>query len=542
MSLTLADLPGAGAPAALNSAVVEGGITHFRHTLALTLPTGGMAQGLVVDDTCQFDVTFAPREFNALAAGAAEPASLAGGGPGLMLRLPVARPITRILLTNTQAGDGVSVFRFDGNNVTEDPVATAPHIAGQGAAIGITDRQLVLRRSRGGNQVSLSPDDIAAVYVQAVPAAPRLAFRLLPDDAEGKQALPPAVDAQGAPTLPLTDHAGPRLAAALTTQVARFQAARLAAGQPALPASLGIELIFTADSPCLVTVSALSIGAVLERRGFGNGEAKQVLRFAGGSRDTQQVQLAMPPGITALAASLHLSHSAAGAPATLRLAPAPEATMPALGNQGLRVGAGRLAAGALSIAEARVATGVEVALGGLSDTGQAIIGLWQEASGWPATLLAETAPLAIAPGRPAPRRLAFAVPLALPAGRCWLSLRAVAGDLIMALSPDPNGSLAESDGQGWAGVKGGQGFGPTARLLAPMPATAPSATVPDTLLGLRLGNAVLLAKNAGQEQVVDLTAALNQAGASPVLEISSAIAGMITLQPLLLRYRLHTPA
>ncbi|WP_131829766.1 hypothetical protein, partial [Teichococcus deserti] len=355
MRLQRAQLPGAATAQPLDTAVTVNGVTRFERRFRLDFPTGAGAQGFFLSDDSVLDLTFSAREFEAKGTGPA-PVALASEGPGLVLRLSTARPILRIRLGATQAGDTLRGFRFDGSNVSEDPVVEAA-LGANGATLNLTDARLVLRRRRAGSDFALVPGDIAGVTLRAEVALPQLACRILGDPA-GPQLL-----ATGA-SLPVSGGFGPALRDTLN-----ILAARHAAGRASLPNPLSVELICSADHPCQVAIGALDLGIALERRGFVEGSEKQVLRFPGGRLQAQQVSIAFPAGMVPQQARLSIQHSGAARPgaAARQAAPGAPELPAASGGAALRIPAGGQGAVRLLLPEPRVVTGLFVliaALGG----------------------------------------------------------------------------------------------------------------------------------------------------------------------------------
>ena len=340
-----------------------------------------MAQRMQVLPDTVLGVTFAAREFDATAAGMPEAAQLTSGPDGLVLRLPVARQIARIRLGSVQQGDRVAVFRFDGRAVSDDPVAVGDH-TNNGAVLSVTDAQLILRRRRGGADQALAPGDVADVIVGVSPALPRLSFAIV-DDPEGEVALPPETDNTGTPVFPNSAAWGPRLAQALTAQLARF-----ALGRAALPDPLLLDLVLEADTPCLAAVDTFDFGYVLERSGFSDGADKQVLRFTGGRGETRSVSLDLPPDVTVLDATLRLTHAGSASPAAKRRAAAgPGVELISTTQQGVEAAPGRLVATPIPVAAATVITGADILLGVIEGPAEITASLWEEADGLPSRLL-----------------------------------------------------------------------------------------------------------------------------------------------------------
>ncbi|WP_159992278.1 hypothetical protein [Roseomonas sp. 18066] len=520
MRLQRAQVAGAGSPQPLDESFSAGGVTRFLRRFRLDFPTGAGAQGFFLTDDSVLDLAFSAREFEARGSGPA-PVTLGNEGPGLVLRLATARPILRLRLVAAQAGDTLRGFRFDGSNVAEDPVAEAEVLSGS-AALNLVDAKLVLRRRRNGSDLALTPGDIAGVTLRADVALPLLSCRILGDPA-GEQLL-----ATGE-SLPVSGSFGPALREALNILAARF-----AAGRASLPNPLSVELICSADHPCQVAISALDLGIELERRGFAGATEKQVLRFPGGRLQAQQLAIAFPGGMLPRQARLLIQHSGAARPGAADRQPAPGApALPAAGGgTALRIPAGGQGAVRLLLPEARTVTGLFLLLAALGADATATVTLAAEAEGRPGELLAEALPIALAAGAPAARSVTLLRPAVLPAGPIWCLLRAGPAEIVCPLVAGAGGAAL----LGEAALPAAAGLTARLQVLGPSPSPAAGTDqkpAPD-LLAVRLGGVPL----AIAGEVLDLAPAWPAAGGSLALEVSSAVAGVVTLQPPLLRYTL----
>ena len=289
------------------------------------------------------DVGFADRSFDALAATAPERATLVAEAAGLVLSLPVARRIAAVRLVAAVAGDAVAAFRFDGEAVSDDPVAVGGH-GPQGGAIDVTAGQLLLRRRRGGSDAALAPADIAAVTLAVSPQGAGVGVEVV-GGPDGVVFLAPETGAGGVPVFPATISRGPAFAALLSTAIGRFSDER----RGVLPDPIEVDLVLEADTPCLVTVTGFDLGYLLERRHLeegGQAVDKRVLRFAGGRVETREVALTGLAGVVVQAATVRLSPAARAAPGRAARAAAalPGPDLAAAGATGIALAAGTLVA------------------------------------------------------------------------------------------------------------------------------------------------------------------------------------------------------
>ncbi|MRX51187.1 hypothetical protein GI374_12150 [Paracoccus sp. S-4012] len=482
---------------------------RFRRVVRLTLPTGG-ADGAVVAAAPVLDVTFLAREVEATAASAPEPASLAPGGGGLVLTLPVAREIARVRLTAPQPGDQVAAFRFDGAAVSDDPVAVAAH-GGSGAALEVTDQALILRRRNAGDH-ALSAGAIAGVVLRYPPVNPRLALMLVGDPA-GEQGFPPAAGPGGVPVFPGVIQAGAQLAARLDPALAR-----LAEAGP-LPEALALDLILEADQPCAARIDALDLGLRLERVGFAGEAGKRVLRFGG--QGTQAVELALPPAAAAVEGRMGVSLSAppsAGVPAVST------ASGPAAGADGVALGPGNLVAGRIDLPAAAVIVGAEAVLAAAEPQTLIAARLMAERNGRPDVVIAVSDEVGLGRARPAPVSFAFP-PTVAPAGPLWLAVEARRGAAVAML------------GGGGAVVKGGA-LVTEAGLAVALRFAALAGEPEATGIVLRL-NGLALPLDGGTVDLTPALAALPEPHPAAVtLSVRAAGRAVVTLDPPRIRYSL----
>lgn len=528
--------------AALNSAanaapldtVRPGATRRYRRTVRVTIPTGGVAQRMEVLSDTVLNVGFAAREFEATTPFAPETATLVSGPDGLVLRLPVARRVSRVLLNVVVLNDEVAAFRFDGRAVSDDAVASAPH-GDDGAALNVTDSQLILRRRRAGADETLAPGAVDGVFVAVEPVQPRVSFAIV-GDPDGEVTLPPALDALGAPILASNDTWGPRLASALTAQLARF-----AAGRTALPNPVLVDLILEADTPCSAAINAFDFGYVLERIGFSDGTDRQVLRFAAGRGETRAVSLDLPPGIVALDATMRLTLAGSTAPTVQRQAAvvagsAPPATV----SHGVTVAPGRLAATPLMLTGATVVTGADIVLGAIEVPAEITVGLWEETDGLPGQRLAESGPVMLSVARPACVLATFSPGVTLPAARVWVAISARRGRVFLALAPAAEGTVVAGDGKTWSALPAAVGFVGSVRLRMPVPEGDDGIVAQGPVVSI--GGASLPVATDGRTQVAVFTDRLN---ALPIprpsqveLNIRADSGGVVTVEAPVLRYAL----
>ncbi|MDW4498774.1 hypothetical protein R5H30_12330 [Sulfitobacter sp. D35] len=510
--VTKSDLGSAANPAPLDTAVAG----RFSRSIRLTLATGGVADSAEVAPGTVLETRFQNRDADALAPGAVEEADLSTSGGQLVLSLPVARRVRRVRLAAPVDGDRIAAFRFDGSAVSEDAVKSASH-GGSGALLNVTDSALILKRRNGGDS-ALTPGAIEAVTLRYAPLNPRLALRLAGETGPGIP-FPVQTDAEGTPVFPADGSHGADLAAAMR--------ALLASLPPPLPDPLEIDLVLSADEPCQARIDALDLTLVLQSRAF---PEKEVLRFPGGRRVTQSLEITLPIGAVISGGALGVTVS--GTPPAAAKGGAPSAALPPSSGDGLRVSGERRVATRLQQDAALVIVGAAVLLAAPDGPTELRATLHADANGLPGPSLAESAPAGLA--RAGPTEVAFTFsPTALPAGPVWLGLVALSGTAIALLGG--TGSFAHTEEPGFVLIEDDLSRGLVASLV---PIAAAVAATPSGGPVIALGETVLQGTPAQGAVSLDLAAALSAGPAPAALHVSSSARSVVTLDPPLLRYEL----
>jgi hypothetical protein len=513
--------------------LVEQPTRRYRRRFTIDLPTGGLAEALMLLESTTLTVSFLSRDFDALGAGTPEAASRSLRGGHLAVTLPVARRFLRVRLASPQSGDKVAAFRFDSDVVAEEAVDTGSH-GSQGASLSVTDRQLILKRQNGSSTTPLGLSSVDQIALRVEPQNPRISIAIA-GDAEGPRAvpLPPDVDPGSAHDL------GAQLAVALKDQVARFQSAR---EPPTLPDPLSLELSAEADAPCRLCIHDFAVRYRLRRASFPDGAPKKVLRFKGGRRETQAIGVTVPSAITAASAQLRLAGDLGGGPAEpseeegpTNGTPAPEPPPGAAPSQlGIAVTAERPVVARVEVTAAAAAAAALTEFAVVDPPSAVVLSLLRDADGQPGELLAESVPLRTAAGPPALHRFAFAKVPVLPTGHLWAGLRVQGGRLVWMVTPAPDARVLEQHERLWRAVAAASGMAPDVLL----PALAePAADGRDG--GAELDGQPLALTRAGPDTLVDFTAratahaAIEPAGTEVALSIriSSTVKGPVTAFP-----------
>ncbi|MFN0114428.1 MAG: hypothetical protein ACKVPY_07115 [Paracoccaceae bacterium] len=510
---------GSGAATAGLDAKTPGG--RFRRDIVFSVPTGGAAQAASVAAGAVLRLAFAARDVDARAPGAPEPATLAPGGAGLVLTLPVARRIVRINLSSSPPSHKVAVFRADGDAVSESAVAVF------GPAGDVTDARLILRRRSGTDDVALSPSHIVSTVLRYAPVNSRVGFSLAGDNF-GETFLPPVTDASGQPVFPALMDRGADFAKAL--------ADRLSGGSGLLPDPLVITLILEADEPCNAAVEAFGLALVLEKRGFSDGEGKRVLRFPGGRRDVQRVALTVPSGAVVVGAGLTLTMAGV---ARTGVRVAQEEPLPDAGGDGIALLPQSPAATRLLLVEAVACLGVDAIVAADGGPAEFVASLWDDREGLPGTRLVESAPVPLVTARPAALAFDFPRAVALPAGPVWLVIDVVRGRGVALLTERFGGNVAQGGDGGFTRLAAGTDLGVAARLRFPAPAG--SAMVGQGL-GLSLAGTPVPLLETGGRLSAELAGPIQALGTPrPVLievEVATSVKSIVTVDPPTLRYTL----
>jgi hypothetical protein len=522
----ITDLGPAAAPAVLNLPAPGG---RFRRTVRFNLVTGTLATGVKVLAGARLVTGFQGREANALLAGAPERATVAPGGGGVTVSLPVARRIARVRLASAQPDDEVAAFRFDGPVVSEQAVATAPH-GTNGARLDVTDRQLILRWLRGGVPQPLTVANVAALFVGYEAPNPRTGFDL-PADGAGVEFLTVPPGGRGGAGEAL----GAVFAAALSSRILRFAEGR----EAPLPNPLAVDLVLEADHPCLGLISAFNLAYALTLTGFADSAEKQLLRFPGTRPAVERLEIRLPPNAALVSASLTLSEP--GGPQPRQDAALASATaMPASG-EGIMLTPGGLVAARVEPEGAQVVTGAEARLAAV-ETATAVVSLWEEdGQGLPGRKLTESGAVVLESGHPMTVPFLFSRPEALPAGPAWLVFSVEGGRAALALGDGGTGAVAIHSGTGFAKVAAVGAQGGAARLL--YTSDLAEEIRPGTGLTVSLAGAAVALERDGERDGfrANLTSQLN---AMPrprperiAIEIASQGKGVVTVDPPLFSYQ-----
>ncbi len=515
-------------PAGLDVRTPEG---RFRRLVRVALPTGGHAAGLEILGAASFTAIFTSRTVNALSTTAPERAELHETGEGLVLSLPAARRVARVRTRNRDPRDRLAAFRFDGPVVSEEPVAAGAD-SSRGVELGVTDRQLIMRRTRGGPPFPLPPGDVVALFLGYDAPNPRIGFALVGDGA-GDEFLPADADDLPAGTVA----AGSAFAAPLSARIARFAETR----PDPLPDPLALNLILEADLPCSARLSAFDLAYALTVPGFAGSDGKRRLRFPGGRRTGEAVGINVPPGAIFLCAPGRFTRTGGGAvPAGL---PTPDADLAGgAADEGVALLPQALTATRIELDAAQVVTGASARIAGIEDA-TVSASLWSAGSeGMPGQLLTRSAAVAVASARPSSIHFPFPAAATPPPGTVWLGFAAESGRAVLALRNGGSGQIVQIADAKAALVAAADGRGAAAHLLHPAAPGEPRA--PEAGLAVATGGeaAPLVAEDGGRTSAADLARQLNALpGSRPErvqLEVTSEQGGVVAVEPGQFRYRL----
>ena len=379
-------IPDAGALSPLNgdwALLHEAASGRFARRFAFALPTGGLADGFRWQSNTGLTLSFPTFDYNALAAGAPETATLANSGSdGVRLTFPVPRTLLRVKISGAQSGDVIEAHRIDGDAVTDDAFAHASH-APAGATLNVADRQLVLLQKRGGTGVTLRTTNIEEVVVRSVAANVRVGI-VLPGLGEEVFYLGP--EAGAVLTNPATaSNLGPSLALLLQGACDRLADSL---GSTLLPASVPMTLVLESDTPTRAHISGFVLRYRLHRQRFEDLAPKRLFEFAGGSLTTRELTIDVPRGATLWSATLRMmgpfQEAAEEEPQNGGgMGGPPPAPQPGASDLGVELSAGESASTRIMLGRAVLIQGATLDLVAVAEASAGHVRLHQDAAGKP---------------------------------------------------------------------------------------------------------------------------------------------------------------
>ena len=591
MTIDQATPPGETEAVALNKTWLLGGSNsgdglRFQHSFLITLPTGGLAEELLIDDTTSFALRAHHWVFNARDSDSPEQTQIEQFGSGLRVSLPVPRLIHSIRFANNISPDGktTQLFRTDADIITDEPVASyfnRPTASIEAMPLFNMDENMVAEellaltsneltttlKAVNLNQPSdLPPGELGVVDGRILVRLKDSSFVPLNSNAitEFNLATGPENLRVGVrlPTLgsdifflPLSfdinqrTDAGTALREQISTLLQRLrdQLAGLAtnAGPPLLPASLEIELVIESDAPCQFTLDQFAIRYRLARHSLPGGKPKQVLRFPDAKLAHQHLGFYIPSPITLTHATLRL----AGTDPAQQTADTPSASSGQLNNllklpddNGLQLNTTHRWASPLTLNDPILSNGCDLLVSVLSPNTQLYLKIVADNNGTPtgehlATAFA-TVPF---PHRAQLLRFSLDAPLLLQPGVYWLMVESRDGTAIWRLQPHadariiPWGENADRDSAvvGQAGV---------ASWIAAEGPTAAAQQLPEITLS---GQPLPISRD-GNDWVYDMSASLGTAISGSGLlsaELSMLTSGpkSLTVYPPRFEYDLQDP-
>ncbi len=416
----------------------------YRQTFTCTLPTGGVADGIRFLPETRLTLRLQMLEFDARAPGAFESASVTDRGNKVLLQLPAARTLHRVKIAGA-TGQLIRAFRTDGPVTAEEHFAQALHVSA-GAELDILDPRVALGFS---NEAELAASQIQLVILRSLPANPKVGLKvpLLGEDEF-------FLSGEDGPLLPDPLQSATLDAAllrVLTTLSGRIQNA-LAGGL--LPASLPLQIIVESDTPALLQITAFNLDYRLLRRRFstpalGTEPAKkQVLRFGGGTLQTQEIALEVPKAASFARAVMKLTSTFALAAAGEAEAEAGEVSEVAVaGEQALHLLAGGEVAARIALPGALLPEGGTAEVLVLS--GQPLVSarLYADDSAAPGALLAQASFAAHRVGQRQTYRFRFPRS-AVVSGQAWLALTLSEGAAAWLLAAGEQGAACARSAAG----------------------------------------------------------------------------------------------
>lgn len=453
---------------------------RFRQGFLIHLPTGGLAEDLILDTGTGLRVTASHLIYNALSENSPERAQLsAHGSNGVMVTLPVPRLIHSIRFTAAAdaAKKTTKLFRTDGEVVSEEAAASHKNllvsmkldsgvlggsnfsfvnngpgvmaervegsvqstpVPGVNSAptpppgeLGITDSRILVRLANPGF-VPLSPALISQFNLSTGPENFRIGVRMpgLGDETfflPVSFALDQVVDAATALAAQMQDLVK-RLVGKLKSN------SEAAQPPPRLPDTLSIELVFESDAACTFTVSDFAVRYRLRRQSFPDGAPKQVLRFGAGQPQQQAVIFELPSLAQLLAASVEIAGTVAGSEDdSLSATSTFNDLLGSAGHLGLRLDAFHSWASTLTVSNPLLITAWDVLLSPLSAGADLHLELVRDDHGAPAGERLGSARVRAPAGGIQLLRFTLEGPLVLAAGKYWLRLECRDGAAVWLL-------------------------------------------------------------------------------------------------------------
>ncbi len=418
---------------------------RFARRFTFALPTGGVADGIRWLPATAFTLSFPTHDYDARASGAPEGVTLANSGSdGVRLTFPAARTLQRVKIAGAEAADVIEARRVDGNVITRDAFAQATH-GSNGATLQATDRQVVLRRTRGGLPVVLRTTTVAEVVVRSAAANVRVGVTM---PALGGEVFYLGADAGAVLSRPTSaSNLGPPLAALLQGVCDRLTASL---GGGLLPASVPLTLVVESDTPGRARVAGFVLRYRLTRARFDDLASRRVFDFGGGSLVTREFTIDVPRGTALWSVALRMmgpfAESGGGADEQDAEGDSgqPPASPVVASDLGVEVSAGASVATRVMLEQAMLVRGAVVEVVALADDSAGHVRLHEDARGAPGPVLAEgtLAPLAAGVRRAARIDVEHAV--VASAGAVWVAVHCGRGSLVW-LTTAPGDSTAGSE-------------------------------------------------------------------------------------------------
>lgn len=575
----------------LDGVVGEGTQRVFRQVLYLRFGLDGYADAIrIVPAQTQVRGRFLAYDYDAKSvANPALAAQLSNADNAVVVQLDAPRQLRTVRLSNTLApgaSSKVTVHRVDGNQVVEEATAEAgwnsvfatadlvniqvnralplravasgttamtnnqtPKLS-QGSnvaafATDFTDARFALRLRN--SPITLMANHLTGLTMRSYPSAPRLGL------AEPQALTAPSfflrltgeIGKDGDANAGQVD-AGALLAGALQQAVDTFFAQRLdtaTTNPPLLPSHFDVALVLESDAPCQLQLDEFRVGYELVRRNFADYAEKRVLRFAGTAVETQRISIPLPGSATVTQATLTVATKLTPAELSDQAMDTVLQGDALTQTTGIHLGLARWAAQPVTPRQALTASGVMLALVGLTPNAQVTLELYADWQGQPAgeKLTAVTFSLAQS-GQRRWQTVSFPEPVLLFAQPYWLLLKAVRGAALwLAQTGTPAVQMVIQETQRWQPLNVIANTQGLLHWLTPV-----SAAQQAPFLALHIAETPVLIPPVATDdrQTYELTAALNGAlankGTTALVDLPLAIttgaAGLLTLYPPVITY------
>ena len=556
----------------------DGSGLRYQQLFMLQLPTGGLAEELLVGEGTSLRVRAHHLILNALDSSAAERAEVAqADSTGLRVTLPIPRIIHSIRFANAHSPGGktTELYRTDGDTVAEEPVASCVNAVSIGHVVksdggpaeapveaksssvapqaesdaqplasggsqhalpagelGVTDGRILVRLLGTTAHETLNASSITEFNLSTGPENLRVGMRL---PALGSELffLPATVEPEQ--DVDLGDSLRNQLRGALQRLIDQLAANSAdSSPRPILPDPLALELVVESDAPCRFTFSQFKLSYRLARESFQDGAPKKVLRFIGDQPQRQRLGITVPASVSPIRASLTVAADPGGEAET-GSAPSPSSPLTELIaagiDEGLRVDPAHHWLSPLTVDTPMLSRGVDLLVMALSPSSHLQLEIIRDGDGLPDGERLASAELELpSSGRRAPSRFLLDTLLQLQPGSYWMRLRSRDGAAVWNLRASPGARTLQADSNRITG----KGIEDKTGIARWIPAGR-AATIAPTIPEIAFSGRTLAVSRPDKVWSYDLAPALEELSGTGLvlrdLEVFSGQRGPVTLYP-----------